>query len=118
MGVGGGILTTAGLGLSLRNFEGIFDPANPPKNETLEGFLWITGAGLLITSIPFYISASKNRIKLLSYCWKTALLQKLSMTTLLIPPCHHLLLKLDCKNHNYTFDTRLEGKNSAKIFFS
>lgn len=84
----GGLIAGIGLGITLNNVGGIFDPASPPKNEKLADILGYSGLGIMAASIPFFISSSKNKKKArsMSYTINPAIqIKKGSMVNTAIP---------------------------------
>jgi hypothetical protein len=62
--VGGALSAGIGLGITINNLSGLFDPNSaPPKNEKLAEVLGYSGLGIMAISVPFFISSIKNKQK-------------------------------------------------------
>ncbi len=61
---GGAVVSMLGVGLAMRSLDGLFDPNyTPPKNENLADVFGYSGLVIMAASIPFFISASRNKRK-------------------------------------------------------
>jgi hypothetical protein len=60
----GSVMATIGLAMTLSNVSGLFDPDDPPRyNSTTADILGYSGLAVAATSIPFFVSSSKNKRK-------------------------------------------------------
>jgi len=70
--VGGAVMSGVGLGITLSNVSGLFDPNQPDPNNNgkLADILGYSGLVIAAASIPFFIASSKNKKKAMSMSFK------------------------------------------------
>jgi hypothetical protein len=80
--VSGTVMSGVGLGITLSNLNGLFDPnqPEPPNNGKLADVLGYSGLVIAAASIPLFIAASKNEKKGMSLSLKNQMIPEFQGT--------------------------------------
>lgn len=90
-------LSMVSLSITAKNLEGVFDPntINISENNRTADILGYTGLGLMAASIPFFISAGKNKKKAATLSLKNEKCSQLQKSSIVYKNIPSLTLKIN-----------------------
>jgi len=93
--VDGAVISGIGLGITLNNLNGLFNPNQPNKNGTFADVLTYSGLVIAAVSIPLFFASSKNEKKAISMSFKNQLVPQFQGTDFIHRAVPSLHLKIN-----------------------